>query len=181
MTQSTIKAIQKLEGERIALIPLYEKDVNHTYLAWLNDPAVIQHIDARYHSQSLDSLKSFVSSFDQINGHIWRMVNTPTDTPIGNIQMRINWLHKTADIGILIGNSNFWGQGLAKEALNLVIQYAKSELQLEKVTMATRATNERMLKTIRSLGFFSEGNLKNQVIYENRRVDIAQYGLIFSE
>ncbi len=171
---------QTLDGQRVRLTPLSEDQVDDLYLSWLKDPEVVKHLDARYSKQTTKSIRLFVREFDQQNNLIWRIKEKKSNISIGNIQTRINWLHKTADIGILIGNRDFWGHGIGQESLELVMTYLFEALNLEKITMGTRSTNLKMLKTIKKLGFEQEARLRQHVVDGNSRTDIILFGMLKS-
>ena len=40
----------------------------------------------------------------------------------------IHWSNRRADLGLLIGEPEYWGQGLATEIGNLMINYGFNEL-----------------------------------------------------
>ena len=41
-----------------------------------------------------------------------------TDKHIGNIKLGpINWIHRYGDISLLIGDKDYWGKGIATEAI----------------------------------------------------------------
>lgn len=166
-----------LDAARVRLRPLVAADVDAQYLGWLHDPVVIAHIDARYFPQSLETITAFVAGFDQQNALVWRVDNKENGAAVGNVQCRINPLHKTADIGIMLGNRAYWGKGIGSEVLRCVIHHLLGERKVEKITMATRSSNDRMLKTIRKLGFCEEGILRNHVRHGEGRTDIIQFGL----
>ena len=167
----------KLETVRFEIVPFVSADVDQTYVGWMHDKTVTEHIDARYVEQTIDSIKQFVDSFDQINGLFWRVKDKISRVDVGNVQARVVALHRTADVGILIGNRQYWGKGVAQEVLSSVFDYLFSVRNVEKVTMGTRKTNERMQKTIMAMGLLPEGVLKKQVRHGTGRTDICQYAL----
>ncbi|MBV1900400.1 MAG: GNAT family N-acetyltransferase [Kordiimonadaceae bacterium] len=171
------KTITPLQAARVNLRPLDGADCDAQYLGWLGDPVVIEHIDARYFPQTAKSISEFVEGFDQENALIWRISDKESNDAVGNVQCRINPLHKTADIGIMLGNRAYWGKGIGSEVLRCVIHHLLGDRKVEKITMATRSSNDRMLKTIRKLGFCEEGILRNHVRHGEGRTDIIQFGL----
>lgn len=81
------------------------------------------------------------------------IIETDTHLPIGMIDLfNIDWLLKSADVGIMIASEEFRGQGHAGRALNILIQ----QLLKEKWTMLRALIyedNEASLKLFRSLQF----------------------------
>lgn len=81
------------------------------------------------------------------------IIETDTHLPIGIIDLfNIDWLLKSADVGIMIASEEFRGKGHAGRALNLLIQ----RLLKEKWTLLRaliHADNEASLKLFESLQF----------------------------
>ena len=53
-----------LEGSRIYLREVRLSDVNDNYYNWMNDPEVTQYLETRFIPQSMENIKSFVTSMD---------------------------------------------------------------------------------------------------------------------
>lgn len=81
------------------------------------------------------------------------IIETDTHLPIGIIDLfNIDWLLKSADVGIMIASEEFRGKGHAGRALNLLIQ----QLLKEKWTLLRaliHEDNEASLKLFESLQF----------------------------
>jgi diamine N-acetyltransferase len=81
------------------------------------------------------------------------IIETDTHVPIGIIDLfNIDWLLKSADVGIMIASEEFRGKGHARRALNLLIQ----RLLKEKWTLLRaliHEDNEASLKLFESLQF----------------------------
>jgi RimJ/RimL family protein N-acetyltransferase len=90
----------------------------------------------------------------------------------------IDWFARNAEFGILIGERNRYGKGLAKEALGLVVAYAFETLNLHKLHLRVVASNKRALALYRSFGFVEEGNQRQQAFMRGRYCDVVLMGLI---
>lgn len=74
--------------------------------------------------------------------------------PIGTTGLgQINHLHRTAEFGIGIGESDCWGKGYGTEATRLVLDYAFNALGLHNVFLRVYAYNERAIRAYRRAGF----------------------------
>ena len=73
---------------------------------------------------------------------------------IGNIKIGpINWYHRLAEIGIMIGEKDCWGKGYAAEAISLLADFAFSKLNLHKLTAGCYEQNQGSLKAFQKAGF----------------------------
>lgn len=71
---------------------------------------------------------------------------------IGLIEL-YNLTSKTAIIGIVIGERNYWNKGYGTDAISTMLNYAFTELNLEAVRLNTFADNMRALKSFSKVGF----------------------------
>ena len=86
------------------------------------------------------------------------------DKHIGNIKAEINPFHKTASIGILIGESDFHGQGIGYTAISLLSGYLFYTLKLHKINAGLYKSNIASFKAFEKAGFETEYTKKQHVI-----------------
>jgi RimJ/RimL family protein N-acetyltransferase len=72
----------------------------------------------------------------------------------------------------MIGELNSQGKGVAKNALELVLYYAKHNLQLRKVTSKIYSSNIASINLFKKLDFKLEATLIDQVLVNNLTDDI---------
>lgn len=80
-------------------------------------------------------------------------------------------LHRRAGIGIIISESE-QGKGFAKEALELIENYAIKSLSLHQFFCNIHADNEISIKLFSSCGFIQQGIRKDWEMDGNRFVDV---------
>ena len=103
------------------------------------------------------------------------------DALVGFVYLNnIDWFARNAEFGILIGERNRHGKGLAKEALGLVAGYAFETLNLHKLYLRVVAFNKRALALYRAFGFVEEGVQRQQAFVRGRYYDVVLMGLIRS-
>jgi RimJ/RimL family protein N-acetyltransferase len=169
-----------LDGQRIYLRPVGLDDVNAAYLRWMTDPAVNRFLESRFTEHSLDSLRQFVAEMQRDDCNtFFAIVLKDGDRHIGNIKLGpINERHRLADIGILIGEQDCWGKGLATEAIRLLVRYAFDTLNLHKVTAGSYAPNAASIKAFERAGFVREGLRKSHCLLDGAYVDDVLLGLV---
>jgi len=84
---------------------------------------------------------------------------------------RIDRRGGTAYFGIVVGEKDCWGKGIATEALKLVLRRAAS-LRLRKVLLEVAADNPRAVALYRRVGFQTEGVLRRQLARPEGFVDL---------
>src|SRR5262249_39270580 len=101
------------------------------------------------------------------------------DRHIGNIKLGpIQWIHRFADIGLLIGEKDCWGRGYATEAIRLVTDYAFCELNLHKLAAGCYDLNQGSIKAFQKVGFIVEGVRKQRFYYRKSYIDEILLGLV---
>ena len=92
------------------------------YLKWLADPEVTYFLEGTG-DYTMEQLQEYIETRkkDSFFFGIWiKDLLTPEVIHVGNCKAGpINWRHKHADIGIMIGRL-FWGQGIGTQAINLL-------------------------------------------------------------
>ena len=168
-----------LNSSRLILRAIQAKDLNETYLAWLNDPAVNRYLETRYLPQSSEALHSYWESHRDDPSSPWFAICLlDQNRHIGNIKLGpINWLHRRADISLFIGDRQCWGQGYATEAISLVRDWAFQELDLQKLNAGIYVGNLGSRRAFEKSGFELEGTLRQEVVSSGQRLDTWRLGL----
>jgi RimJ/RimL family protein N-acetyltransferase len=91
-----------------------------------------------------------------------------------------NWTSRTGELGIGIGDKDYWGIGYGKEAVGMLVGYAFQYRNLQRVWLWVHARNERAIRAYTSCGFVEEGRLRNHV-WSNGQYDDAVYMGILRE
>ena len=103
------------------------------------------------------------------------------DKLIGVIGLWVDLVHSDGWVGIGIGERGFWGKGYGTEAMQLVIQYAFTELNLDRVSLALHSYNERALKSYQKVGFRLEGRTRSDQHREGKHTDTLWMGVLREE
>jgi RimJ/RimL family protein N-acetyltransferase len=88
--------------------------------------------------------------------------------------------NRSAHVGISVLPSAR-GQGLGRDAVEVVCRYGFEIRALERLTLETLALNAAMNATALATGFVAEGRLRSSSWYLGRRVDEVIYGLLAHE
>lgn len=160
-----------LIGERLYLRPLEEADAAVCH-AWLNDPEVRRTLRVRTRPHTEASSREFIRQLDPRHEQIFAAVTRGDEIYVGNCGLHdIEWVNRTAELGIVIGRRDQWGRGFGSEAVALLCQHAFETLDLRKIVLWCFASNDRGLHLYRKLGFEVEGRLRQQVYVEGQYVD----------
>ena len=166
-----------IEGSQIYLRPLKLSDVNQNYLTWLSDPEVMNGIATSNYDKS--SLETYVKDkISNENIYFLAIVFKENDLHIGNIKFDFyDVKSNVTELGVLIGNKQYWGRGLAKEACQLMINFAFSTLHYRKISLAVYENNIAAFNLYKSLGFKEEGRLIKHVSVNGKYYDKFLMGM----
>lgn len=86
-----------------------------------------------------------------------------------------------AEFYITLGEQEYKGKGIASIASKILLEYAFEKLNLNKVYLYTEKNNILAQKLFEKIGFQKEGLLKEDLIYNKRKVDRFFYGITKNE
>jgi RimJ/RimL family protein N-acetyltransferase len=82
-------------------------------------------------------------------------------------------VHRSADIGIRIGEEKYRGLGYGKEALAIGLNYCWHHLNLERVGLVVFRNNARAINAYEAAGFRKEGVLKRLLFVDGKWIDVV--------
>jgi len=94
--------------------------------------------------------------------------------------MKINYDNRNAEVGYWLGKK-YWGQGIAKEALKLILDLGFKKLKLSRIYARVMHPNIASAKLLESVGFKFEGRLRKATLKNKRWLDDLRYGLLKEE
>ena len=154
------------------LSPVSEEYRTERHIGWLKDPDVVRYSEQRHRSHPLESCRQFTVSFADGPSHLWAIIENKQGLGhIGNINSDVDAPNRTADVAIVIGEKQAWGQGLGFEAWNAVLDYLLGPGAMRKVTAGTMAENKGMLAIFEKSGMTEEGRKLRQFQLQDREVD----------
>lgn len=101
---------------------------------------------------------------------------------IGNLGfMAVNSHDRSAELGIAIGEKNFWGKGFGTEALLLLVQHGFDNLNLNRIYLHVYETNPRAISSYEKVGFSIEGHLRQARYLDGRYIDVLLMSILKDE
>lgn len=157
---------------------LDDKDISDEYVRWMNDPMVNKYLESRFQSYNKEILSSYVKSMNENkDSFLFGIFNKDNSNEhIGNIKIEVNLHHKVGEIGLIIGNKDFWGKGIATESIIAVSKFAKEELNLRKLTAGCYGSNKGSKKAFIKAGFLEESVRADHFIVDNGFDDLVLLG-----
>jgi RimJ/RimL family protein N-acetyltransferase len=111
-------------------------------------------------------------------GFRWTMARAADDRFIGHISV-FNFHDESARAELGYGlDRRHWGQGLMREALTTVIDYAFGPLGLRRLEADTHPSNAASMRALERLGFVQEGLMRERWQVADEISDTAFWGLL---
>ena len=97
------------------------------------------------------------------------------DKYIGNVYMTsINMINRSCESHVLSGERGYWGQGYAREALQLAIDYMKNERGIRRFEALILESNMASVRMHEKCGYVLEGVRRNAIFkngeYQNQLI-----------
>ena len=136
---------------------------------WLNDKRVNRFLEVRFNAPSKDEQKAqilrwnsdpdylYLGIFGRIDGREPELVGTLKFGPY-------NRNHQTGELGLVIGDTNYWGLGIASRSIYQAETIIKREFKgIRKITAGAYSENLGSVRAFSKNGFRIEGILEDQV------------------
>ena len=143
---------KKLEGKLVYLSPV-DPDDAPIFTRWLADLEVTKYLTMSHLILSLTSEKDFLTKMATGNDN-FTIVDAATDKPLGACGfVGPDPIHRTAEIGIFLGEKEFWGRGYGTDALNLLLDFGFNVRNFHNILLRVKAFNVRAIKSYEKAGF----------------------------
>lgn len=171
----------ELIGEKCILRNIDENDSNLSYLEWLNDNTVNRFLETRWKKQTIETINDYVETMIVSQNDILLGIELKESRKhIGNIKLgNIDYNNRNADIGYFIGNKDYWGYGIASEAVAIITEYAFNCLHLHSVYAGVIEGNDASRKVLKKNGFELWGTQKEACYINQNFVSHYYYGKVF--
>jgi RimJ/RimL family protein N-acetyltransferase len=104
------------------------------------------------------------------------------DRFVGIIQLlNIDLKNRCGEVTTMIGEKEYWGQGLIGEARILMFEHSFLELGLERISNKVLDTNTKSLKAYDKFGSVREGVLRNAVYKDGAFHDLILFSMLREE
>jgi [ribosomal protein S5]-alanine N-acetyltransferase len=159
-------------GPRITLGAFAPDDYAAMY-CWAND-VVAARLDRAFRPTNLRDIVASCETTNDASRVILAIRQRADPKIIGYVHIHnINAVHRSADLGIRIGDEKHRGQGFGKEALAMALNYCWNHLNLERVSLNVFRHNARAIAAYSACGFKKEGTLKRFLFVDGAWVDLV--------
>jgi diamine N-acetyltransferase len=162
-----------------------EKEDLPLFVAWLNDPEVTENLslviplslaaEEKWYQDILQrSPEKRPLAIEIPQGEDWQ--------PIGIVGLEdVDWIIRSAELGIFIGVKSLWQKGYGQKTLNLILQHGFETLNLNRIYLRVFKTNQRGIHAYEKTGFVLEGQLRQAMYRNGRYLDVLIMSVLREE
>jgi [ribosomal protein S5]-alanine N-acetyltransferase len=144
-----------MESERFFLRTLIEDDVNARYLEWINGSDKSQYINYTNQNRNVDEVSTFVT--ERVNSDTVLFLGIfvrESGEHIGNIKYEpIDFKKSYAIMGILIGEKNWRGRGVAAEVIIKSSTWLHEKYGVRQFILGVNTGNVWAIRAYKKVGF----------------------------
>lgn len=151
-----------LRKDNIVLRPILRSDLEKLN-KWKNDEEIFMYLGGGFSPQSIDQQSLWIDKIINIDDKNKRFIIDIDNEAIGLIGLyNIHNIYQNCEVGMYIGEKDFHGKGYAKEAYNLIEQYALDYLNMRKIKLFAVCDNSNATNFWHKLGFETVGTLREE-------------------
>jgi RimJ/RimL family protein N-acetyltransferase len=95
--------------------------------------------------------------------------------------LRLDWIHRSAELGISLNNKQYWGKGLGTEAIHLIVKFGFNILNLHRIYLTLFEDNLRAQRVYEKVGFTKTGRQRECIRRMGRYFDLFTMDLLAGE
>ncbi|OEF98811.1 GNAT family N-acetyltransferase [Vulcanibacillus modesticaldus] len=162
----------------------YSKDDVKQAQIYINDPEVkrLLHPGIPYLYTFEDEQKWFDSLSATKDTYSFAIETLKDNKYIGGCGVnKIDWKNSVTEVGIFIGDKDYWGKGYGTDAMKILIKFIFEQMNINKIKLHVFSFNLRAIKSYEKCGFKKEGILRQEVYRDGKYFDDVVMGILKEE
>ncbi|SCL87639.1 GNAT family N-acetyltransferase [Sporanaerobacter sp. PP17-6a] len=161
---------KKIVGQKCYLSPINEEDYEK-YTEWVNDMEVAAGLIFASNLIGPEAEKLTLERLS-IDGYNFAIIDIKKDELIGNCGFpKLDQLNKAGEVGIFIGNKDYWGKGYGQEVLKLLLDFGFNILNLHNISLKVYSFNQQAIKCYKKVGFKEAGRIRESKFIAGKAYD----------
>ena len=170
--------IKGILGERIRFVPLDPQLHLDNVVAWFNDPEVRQFLNNKLPISRQQEEKWFEKFAESKEDIVWA-VHDEQNKHIGITGVhQIDWEHRSATTGLLIGDKAAWGKGYGSDIVKTRTRFLFDQLNLHRLESECFTENQGMIKIFEKCGYQRVGILRQKRWRDGRWRDMILWEIL---
>ena len=172
---------KKIDGDKIYLSPINIDDAS-IYVKWLSDPNISDKLHSTKRVFNELNEKEFLNKRLSNGDYIFSIIKKSDDKIIGTVSLNeIDYVDRTATIGIFIGESDNHNKGYGSDALRAILKYGFGVLNLYNIDLKVFDFNEQAINCYKKVGFKEYGRRHKAYYINNEYHDLISMEILKDE
>lgn len=170
-----------LKGDRVLLRPMKPEDIARQHE--FSQDLELYGLDSTYpRVSSLEKAQAFYAERTKFDENLAPFAIEADGKYIGYCSlMHLQDRYGNLELGIMIGDREYWGRGYGREVIKLLLAYGFRYLRARRIELTTHAKNERALRCYLACGFVKEGRPRKVIWIEGEYVDLVNMSILREE
>ena len=163
---------KEIPGGKVILRPLEKQDLSRS-LQWLTDPFINKYLSQNFKSLTVEQEEEWFAYIqDSQKDMVFAILDREAGSHIGNCALhKIDKNVGCCELGIVIGEKEYWGKGYGTDSIKTLVDFALKELGLFKIKLNVYTYNHRAIKAYSKCRFKLMRVLKRNHLYNDKYWD----------
>jgi len=173
---------KKLTGQKCYLSPITSEDAEK-WTQWDNDIEVALPLgDEVFSTTACEKSAEMIADCIRKQSNVFSIVDLASDELIGRCMLfNMDTVDRSAMLGIVIGEKDYWNKGYGQEACCLLLDYGFNLLNLNSIMLGVFSFNERAIQAYRKVGFREIGRRRQARIIAGQKFDVIFMDILAEE
>jgi [ribosomal protein S5]-alanine N-acetyltransferase len=147
---------------------------------WDIDPEVQTFMPEPFNEpQDTEEQYKYIGECEADEEEYYWSIETRDGVTIGTAALtEFNNHHGVANLGIVIGDKNYWGKGVATEVIAAIVSHAFTHLNLFHIGAEVEEGNIPMMKVLEKVGFRQNGLFVSARVKNGKRINIHHFSIV---
>lgn len=170
-----------IKGERVLLRPMRQEDIEKQHEFYQD--VELYGLDCDYPRVApLERAQAFYESRTKYDENFAPFAIEADEKYIGHCTlMNLQNRHRNLELGITIGDRDYWGRGYGREIIALLLDYGFHYLGARRIELTTHENNERAIRCYLACGFVEEGRPRKATWFEGEYIDQVEMSILREE
>ena len=169
-----------LKGDAFYLRELREADLEGNWYKWFNDSRVTKYQNKKIFPNTKEKQLNYLKKLNCSNTDIvFAIIDQEMNKHIGNVGLHlIDTVHRSAELGIVIGEPKYYGKKIGKQAWKIITEYGFNTLNLHRIYALIMSSNIASIKCAEAAGFLCEGKISDYFYKNGVYEEVCYYNIV---
>lgn len=162
------------------LIRPFKTNDTELWQKWDTDPEVQAFMpEPRSEVQDISTQYEYINECENDEEGFFWSIETIDGITIGTVALtEFNEYHGVVNLGIVIGDKEYWGKGIATEVITALVHYAFEHLSIFCISAEVEEGNIPMMKALEKVGFKRDGLFQLARVKNEKRINVYHFSIV---